>query len=48
MLGGVVGVGLAVVFVLFPAVLAYPSAVLLAWLALALMYRGYRQERGRP
>ena len=38
---------LAVLFVVFPRVLAYPAGVILAWLALALLYRGYRLHRGR-
>jgi cardiolipin synthase len=38
---------LAVLFVVFPRVLAYPAGVILAWLALALLYRSYRLHRGR-
>jgi cardiolipin synthase len=38
---------LAVLFVVFPRVLAYPAGVILTWLALALLYRSYRLRRGR-
>jgi cardiolipin synthase len=38
---------LAVLFVVFPRVFAYPAGAILGWLALALLYRGYRLHRGR-
>ncbi len=38
---------LAVLFVVFPRGFAYPAGLILAWLALALLYRGYRLHRGR-
>ena len=38
---------LAALFVAFPRVFAYPAGVILAWLALALLYRSYRLHRGR-
>ena len=37
--------GLSVLFALFPAVPAYTLVVLLAWISLALLYRGYRLHR---
>jgi cardiolipin synthase A/B len=45
-----IGLGLlvlAAVIVLFPRVLAYPTGVVLLWLALALLYRSYRLRRAR-
>jgi cardiolipin synthase len=38
---------LAVLFVAFPRVLAYPAGVVLAWLAAALLYRGFRLRHAR-
>jgi cardiolipin synthase len=38
---------LAVLFVVFPRVLAYPAGAILAWLAAALLYRSFRLRR-RP
>jgi cardiolipin synthase len=38
---------LALIFVLFPRVLAYPFSALAAWAGLALIYRGYRLWRER-
>jgi cardiolipin synthase len=43
--GGVVAAALAVLFAFFPRLLAYPLALLLAWIALALLYRGYKLHR---
>jgi cardiolipin synthase A/B len=42
LLSGAAALLLAVLIALFPRVLAYPSAVALAWMALTLLYRGYR------
>jgi len=39
---GAVLLALAIIFVFFPRLLVYPLAVLLAWIAIALLYRGYR------
>ena len=39
--------GLAIVFVAFPRVLAYPAGALLAWIALAVLYHSLRLSRGR-
>lgn len=39
---GLILLALAAVFAIFPRVLAYPLAVILAWIAIALIYRGYR------
>ena len=38
---------LAIVFALFPQVLAYPLVVIGAWAGIALLYRGYRLHRAR-
>jgi cardiolipin synthase A/B len=38
---------LALLFALFPRALAYPSVVFFTWIALALLYRGYKLRRGR-
>lgn len=38
---------LAIVFVAFPRVLAYPAGALLAWIAVAVLYRSIRLSRGR-
>lgn len=38
---------LAILFVAFPRILAYPAGTILAWLAMALLYRGFRLRR-RP
>jgi Phosphatidylserine/phosphatidylglycerophosphate/cardiolipin synthases and related enzymes len=39
--------GLSVVFVLFPRVIAYPAGVILLWLAGALFYRGLKLQKRR-
>jgi cardiolipin synthase A/B len=44
---GLVLLTFAVLFVVFPEVLAYPSGVVLAWFAIALIYRGVRLSRNR-
>ncbi|HEX7081442.1 MAG TPA: phospholipase D-like domain-containing protein [Gammaproteobacteria bacterium] len=44
-IAGVLLCGLALLFALFPRVLAYPLAALAAWGGLALLYRGYRLWR---
>jgi len=36
---------LAILFAFFPRLLAYPLAVLFMWIALALLYRGYKLHR---
>jgi cardiolipin synthase len=38
---------LAVLFALFPRLSAYPLAVLFAWIACSLLYRGFKLYRGR-
>jgi cardiolipin synthase len=38
---------LAVLFALFPRVFVYPLVVVLVWIALALLYRGYRLSRSK-
>jgi cardiolipin synthase A/B len=47
MITGLVLLVLAVLFVIFPRVLAYPTGILLAWFAVALLYRSYRLRRSR-
>ena len=42
-----VKLALAALFVLFPPVFVYPFAVVLVWIALALLYRGIRLRRRR-
>ncbi|HEV8094226.1 MAG TPA: phospholipase D-like domain-containing protein [Burkholderiales bacterium] len=44
---GVLLCALAIVFALFPQVLAYPLVVVAAWSGIALVYRGYRLHRAR-
>jgi len=44
---GLVLLILAALFVLFPPVFVYPFAVVLVWIALALLYRGIRLRRRR-
>lgn len=44
---GLVLCALAIVFALFPQVLAYPLVVLAAWGGIALVYRAYRLHRAR-
>jgi cardiolipin synthase len=44
---GLILLALAVLFVVFPRVLAYPSGVLLGWIALTLLYRALRLHRRR-
>ena len=43
--GGLLLLGLALVFVFFPGVLVYPMIALSLWMAAALLYRGYRLHR---
>ena len=43
--GGFVLTALAILFAFFPRLLAYPLAVLFMWIALALLYRGYKLHR---
>ena len=40
-------VGLAVLFAIFPRVLAWPAALVLAWFGTALLYKGYELHRAR-
>jgi cardiolipin synthase len=42
---GLVLLALAVAFAFFPAALAYPSVVIIAWFALSLLYRGWKARR---
>ena len=46
---GLLLLGLAALFALFPRLLAYPLIAIIFWLAVALLYRGYelKRERGR-
>jgi cardiolipin synthase A/B len=44
---GVVLLALAALFAIFPRVLAYPIVVILAWVAVSLLYRGYKLHRER-
>lgn len=44
---GLALLAVAVLFALFPRVLAYPTVVLLAWVALSLLYRGYKLHKDR-
>ncbi len=44
---GVFLLGIAVLFYFFPHVAAYPLGVVLAWIALALIYRGYKLQRDK-
>jgi cardiolipin synthase len=44
---GTVLLGLAVVSALFPRVLTYPLVAVFFWIALALLYRGYKLRRNR-
>ena len=43
--GGFVLAALAILFAVFPRLLAYPLAVLFVRIALALLYRGYKLHR---
>jgi cardiolipin synthase len=45
LVAGAVCVALAVLFVFFPRLLAFPFAALLCWIAFALVYKGYREYR---
>ncbi len=38
---------LAILFAIFPRLLAYPLSLILIWIAIALLYRGYRLHRGQ-
>lgn len=42
LMAGFVLLVLAVIFVFFPRALAYPLAVVMAWIAVSLVYRGYK------
>ena len=42
---GVVLIALSILFAKFPRALAYPVIVVFAWIALALLYRGYKLRR---
>lgn len=44
---GVILLALAIVFAFFPRVLAYPVGLVFAWVAVALIYRGYRLHSKR-
>lgn len=44
---GLLLLGLAILFGSFPKVLVYPAIVVLAWVALALLYKGWRLYRQR-
>lgn len=46
LIAGLLCLGLALLFALFPRVLAFPIAVILGWVAFALFYKGYRERRG--
>jgi len=46
-LSGILLLGLAILFTFFPKVPVYPAVVLLGWMALALLYKGYRLYRQR-
>jgi cardiolipin synthase A/B len=46
-LSGVLLLGLAALFFFFPKALVYPAIVMLAWMALALFYKGYRLHHRR-
>jgi cardiolipin synthase len=46
-LSGSLLLGLAVLFAFFPKVLVYPAVVVLAWMALALLYKAYQLHRQR-
>jgi hypothetical protein len=45
--GGAALLGLALLFAIFPRALAVPAVALLAWLGLALLYRGVKLLRAR-
>jgi len=47
MTAGVVLVVLAILFACFPRLLAYPLVFLFAWIAIALLYHGYKLHRSR-
>ncbi len=44
-IGGVVLLALAALFAVFPCLLVYPLVVLMAWVSLALLYRGWKLYR---
>jgi cardiolipin synthase A/B len=44
---GILLLGLAILFAFFPKALVYPAVVVLAWLAVALLYKGYQLHRQR-
>jgi cardiolipin synthase len=47
-MGGAALLAAAILFLLFPALLVYPAVILLGWIALALLYRGYTLRRKTP
>jgi cardiolipin synthase A/B len=47
LLSGVLLLAFAVLFTFFPKVLVYPVIVMLAWMAVALLYKGYRLHHRR-
>jgi cardiolipin synthase len=46
-IAGAAAVALAALFVVFPRVLAYPAGAILAWIGIALLYRGVVLHRRR-
>jgi len=44
---GVLLIGLAILFAKFPRALVYPVIVVFLWIAIALLYRGYKLRRHR-
>ena len=44
---GLLLLSLAVLFAVFPRLLAYPLIAIIVWLAVALLYRGYKLKRER-
>jgi cardiolipin synthase A/B len=44
---GVLLLGLAILFTFFPRLLVYPLVVVFVWIAVALLYRGYKLERSK-
>jgi hypothetical protein len=46
-LSGVLLLAFAVLFTFFPKALVYPVILMLAWMALALLYKGFRLHHQR-
>jgi cardiolipin synthase A/B len=44
---GILLLGLAILFAFFPKALVYPAVVVLAWMAIALLYKGYQLHTQR-